>query len=434
MVVEGARGPEAPRRGVVRSTVTRTSGLRRGSNLTHVSDFNDAVVLDAIRRSEHGISRAELTSITGLAPQTVSDICQRLLDQGLVAETGTTSAGLGRPRRILELVPDSRYALGLHIDPATVTFVMLDFSGRVVAHAQKDIDATGDPEVLLRLLATAIERLVVAAGVDRGRVIGLGIAAPGPIDAEGGIVVGPPMMPGWDRVLLRDRLTDLTGWPVVLDKDVTAAAIGERWSGAAVGSSDFLFLYLGTGVGVGLVTGDIVVRGVSSNAGDMGHLIVDSDGARCPCGQRGCIGIVCSPTQLVIDAAAVGIIDTPPPRDDLGAALRLLATIRSAADQRNPAALALLDRHAQRIARAVDVIGGLTDTELAVIGGPAWSPFADYLGPAIESFASDQFVMRYIHDIRVTGTTLGEDVGAIGAACLSLDRMFAAQPASLLLG
>lgn len=428
---ESANGsPDEPRR--QSAGAGRRPGLRRGSNLVHVADFNDSVVLDQIRRSQGGISRAELTATTGLAPQTVSDICQRLLDQGLIAETGRTSTGLGRPRRTLELVPTSRYALGIHIDPATITYVLLDLAGGVVEHLRHDTHAVVDPEEILDRMAVTLRDLVARAGVPADRIVGLGIASPGPIDPVAGVVVDPPHLPLWHRVRLRERLGELTGLPVLLDKDVTAAAVAERWAGTAVGARDVAFLYLGTGVGVGLVAGDIVVRGSSDNAGDVGHLIVDTHGPDCPCGERGCLGVVCSPVTQVRQAVAAGVLAA---RADDGQpdALGQFTQLCRAADDGDERAIEVLQRTARGIARAVATIADLLDVELVVCGGPVWEPAAAHYMPVLESQVPAQFVMRAIHDVRVEGTALGADVAAVGAACLVLDETFAARPSALLL-
>jgi predicted NBD/HSP70 family sugar kinase len=403
------------------ATTARPAGTRSGTG-----PFNDAVVLDAIRRSGGGISRAELAAHTGLATQTMSDICQRLLDQGLVEQTRSVSSGLGRPRRILELVPTSRYALGIHIDPATLTYVLLDLRGTLVARVGEETLAATEPEHVLSTMARTLDRLVTEAGVDRDRIVGLGIASPGPIDTVGGVVVDPPHLRDWHRVRLRDRLHAATGLPVTLGKDVTAAAVAERWAGAAVDSGDFVFLYLGTGIGLGAVTGGVVLRGSSGNAGDIGHLVVDVDGPPCRCGQRGCLGVCCSPLHLTREAVAAGVLPAGPADDDEIAAVRRLGLVCRAADDGDQRAVEILHRSARRLARAIDTLSGLLDAELVVLGGPAWTPVAAQYQPVLDRLAAGS-AMRDIHGVCVVGTRLGTDVAAIGAACLALDETFAAR-------
>ncbi len=411
----------------------RPNGLRRGTNLGHVAGFNDSVILSYIRAAKSGTSRSDLRTATGLAPQSVSDICQRLLDQGLIAETGTSTKGFGRPRVTLEIVPSSRYALGIHIDPATVTSVLLDLAGGLVAHYSTDIDPD-DPGLVIEQMAPTLDALLEQTGVDRSRVVGLGLAVPGPIDAEGGTMVDPPHLPKWHHERLRERLGAATGLSVIVDKDVVAAAVAERWAGALAGVSDAAFLYLGSGVGVGLITDDLVVRGHTSNAGDIGHLMVDTMGPLCDQGHRGCLGTLCSPLHLVREGVARGALDPTPHDGELGHAVRRLAALRERVDGGNSAAREIVEETAHRLARAVGIIANMHDTQMVVCGGPAWAPLADLYLPTLHEQAARAFSMSSLHELEVSGTDVGADVAAIGAACLVLDERFATRPSSLLLG
>jgi hypothetical protein len=204
--------------------------MRRGTNLPRMGDFNESVVLDAIRRVPAGLSRVELIELTGLSAQTVSNICRRLLDTGLAREAGTSSTGSGKPRRLLQVNAEARYAVGVHLDPAVVTLVVLDLLGRVVARAQRPTPQAADPDHTLAEMGESINALVAESGVPPGAILGLGIAAPGPVDVAAGLVIAPPELVGWGRVPLRDQLGEATGLPVLLDKDVIAAAVAERWA------------------------------------------------------------------------------------------------------------------------------------------------------------------------------------------------------------
>lgn len=409
----------------------RPSGLRRGTNLGHVAEFNDSVILSYIRAAKSGTSRSALRTVTGLAPQSVSDVCQRLLDQGLIAETGTSTKGFGRPRVTLEIVPSSRYALGIHIDPARITYVLLDLSGRLVAHHSADIDPD-EPGQVIEQMAPTLDELLQRADVDRVKVVGLGLAVPGPIDAAGGTMVDPPHLPKWHHERLRERLGSATGLSVIVDKDVTAAAVAERWAGALAGVSDAAFLYLGSGLGVGLITDDLVVRGRSSNAGDIGHLMVDTTGPLCDQGHRGCLGTVCSPLHILADAVSRGALDPGAHDTDLGHAVRRLGELRRHADEGSATALAVIDEAAHRLARGVGIIANMHDTQLVVCGGPAWAPLADLYLPTIRGEVARGFSMASLHDLDVASTEVGADVAAVGAACLVLDERFATRPSSLL--
>src|SRR5690606_17124366 len=143
-------------------------------------------------------------------------------------------------------------------------------------------------------LASSVQGVIESAGVSPDSVAGVGIACPGPVDLERGLVVEPPNLAGWHEEPLVDSLADRLGLPVRLDNDATAMAVGERWAGGPDRAGAFAFLYLGTGIGGGLMLGDTVHRGQTGNAGEFGHITVVSDGRHCYCGNRGCVEAHCT--------------------------------------------------------------------------------------------------------------------------------------------
>jgi len=407
-------------------------GARRGTNLLRVGDFNEIVILDAIRRAEQLLSRVELAAATGLSGQTVSNITRRLLDHGLIREAGHRpgDGGLGKPRTLLALEPTGQYAVGVHLDPAVVTVVLLNLTGEVVARDRSEPPPAADPDALIARIAGTIDDLVRTCGADPDRVVGVGIAAPGPIDVVRGVVVDPPNLTGWHLVPLRDALAGRTGLPVLLDKDVTAAASAEKWAGAP---GDFVFFYLGTGVGAGLVIGDQVVRGSSSNVGEIGHVIVDPDGPLCPCGRRGCVGETSQPRYLVRLGIDAGILAGSIDLDDRREVDAAFASLCSHAADGSPAAERILTDLAGRIAKVVEDIANLLDLDRVVFGGPHWDRLAPFFDAALRTGLEARFLLRAIHPFVVAGTTLGADVGAVGAASLVLDHTFSPNPSVLLL-
>jgi len=372
-----------------------------------MGEFNQSVILDSIRRAPSGLSRVELSKATGLAPQTISNICRRLLDTELIVEAGRESSGPGKPRTLLRLNPDGRYAIGVHLDPTVMTFVMLDLTGAVVAHERRRTPTVTNPE----------------------RIIG----APGPIDRDTGTVVDPPHLIGWHRVPLRDALAEATGLPAVLDKDVTAAAVAEMWAGGSNGVGSFIFFYLGTGIGAGLVVQDEVLRGSSDNAGEIGHIVTDPGGPPCFCGLRGCIAVSCMPQALVQEAELLGVLGDTTMGSDTRTVDARFTELCDAAAEGNAVAQEIIDRSAVRISKAVAVVANLLDVDRVVFGGPFWSRLSEHYLRRVPQLLEEARATRSIHRITVTGSELGEDVAAIGAACLILDRALTPHAKALLL-
>ncbi len=405
-------------------------GMRRGTNLPRMGDFNQSVILEAIRRSGAGLSRIELADATGLSAQTVTNITRRLLDDGLIAEAGRTINGPGKPRVTLRLVAESRFSIGVHLDPTVITFVLLDLSGAVVRRRVARTPAT-EPHRIVEAMAEAIDALIAEAGIARTSIAGVGVAAPGPLDAAKGTVIDPPKLAGWHRVPLRQVLAEATGLPVILEKDTTAAAVGELWTGQGPADETFLFVYLGTGIGAALVrTGD-PVPGSSRNFGEVGHIMVDPDGPECTCGNRGCVEVVCTPQAIVERAVRAGVVEASSGRGgDVEARLAALCELADAGD---PLARRELHDAAVRMTVLIAVLTNALDVDRVVLGGPFWSRLAGVYLAEIPGMLDARSATRALRRLPVDGTVVGDDVGAVGAACVVLDSVLTPRASDLYL-
>ncbi|MET7512840.1 ROK family transcriptional regulator [Streptomyces sp. NPDC005480] len=301
-----------------------------GVNLTVLRGHNAALVLDLLRTAgDEGISRLELAERTGLTPQGVSKITARLREQGLVTDTGRRASTGGKPRTVLRLVPDAGYAVGLHLDRDELTAVLVDLAGTVVAERRAPLAFGAGGDAVVEAAASEVEALLTDAGAGAGadagagdaddrdpdrpdaqdpvhpdaptpRVLGVGVALPGPLDHSSGVLHRVTGFPEWDGFPLRDTLAERLGLPVVVDKDTNAAALGLALAGCG---DSFAYLHLGTGLGAGLVLGGTPYRGPRTGAGEFGHQVIQLDGPLCGCGNRGCIEALC------LAAVAAGSFD-----------------------------------------------------------------------------------------------------------------------------
>ncbi|MFI9777177.1 ROK family transcriptional regulator [Streptomyces sp. NPDC051956] len=305
-----------------------------GVNLAVLRGHNAALVLDLLRTAgDEGISRLELAERTGLTPQGVSKITARLREQGLVTDTGRRASTGGKPRTVLRLVPDAGHAVGLHLDRDELTAVLVDLAGTVVAERRSPLAFGAGGDAVVEAAASEVEALLADADADGGdagggdtdagdpgrpdaqdpdardpvhpepptpRVLGVGVALPGPLDHSSGVLHRVTGFPEWDGFPLRDALAERLGLPVVVDKDTNAAALGLALAGCG---DAFAYLHLGTGLGAGLVLGGAPYRGPHTGAGEFGHQVIQLDGPLCGCGNRGCIEALC------LAAVAAGSFD-----------------------------------------------------------------------------------------------------------------------------
>lgn len=421
----------------------------RGSNLPAIGSYNQTVILDAIRRAG-GLSRVEIARLTGLTAQTVGNVSRRLLIEGLIQETGSVVVGPGQPRRILALRAEGSFSVGVHLDPAVMTFVVLDLEGSIVAHAKVHTPSRADPSRVIDLIAGEVGLLMDHPAVRRDRVLGVGIAAPGPIDLRAGMVIDPPMLPRWQGVLLRDAVSRATGLSVLLDKDVIAGVVGEVWMrkgnvdpGIDVDDGDprgdVAFIYYGTGLGSGIVVNNDILRGKESIAGNIAHITVDDSGPLCTCGRRGCVGALVSPQRLVLEGVELGILRSTGVIVDGKVDMESVEVERpfrhlaQLADDGHPEARAVLHRAAERIARAIVVMANLLDLDRFVFGGPFWPPVAGHLLDPVRAAVASSSALVPRRPMRLSTTRIGEDVIAVGAACLVLDATMSPHPSGMLI-
>ncbi|MFD7923125.1 ROK family protein [Streptomyces sp. NPDC059740] len=399
-----------------------------GTNLPRVGGYNQAVVLDAIR-TRGPVSRVELGPLTGLTNQTVSNVVRRLLAAGLVTESGHAPSSGGKRRTLLTPRAEGAYAAGVHIDPEVVRIVLVDLVGRVLVSTRIRPGA-GDPADLVRRAALTVRRVTARAGVDPARLLGVGVATPGPIDRAEGLVVGPPNLPGWGRVPLSRLFAEATRTPVAMDNDATAAAIGERWIGGQDRAGSFLFVYVGTGVGAGIVLGGTVLHGDTGNAGEFGHMAVEAGALACYCGATNCLGPYCTPAALVGDlldrhgraaARAVGVSGEP---DSVREDFRRL---RLAAGRGDAACADTVRGAARRLGQAARGAVELLDVGTVVLGGEGLRDVEDLVVEEVARVVNARRAGRLTAAprVRVERSLTGETVGAVGAASLVLHGNYA---------
>jgi predicted NBD/HSP70 family sugar kinase len=406
--------------------------VARGSNLSRLGGFNQTVLFDAIRRAPDGISRVELVGETGLTAQTVSNIVRRLLDQGMVVESGRVqSAVRGKPRTLVRVQPDARFAVGVHVDPATLTFVLIDVAGQVRQYARCHTPPAQRPEDVVALIRDRVQHLVDAAAIDPAAVLGLGVAAPGPLDVTEGTLLRPPQLVGWERVRLRADLRAATGLPVLVDKDVTAAATGEKWAQGGA-RHHFVFCYLGSGIAAGVVMGDEVLRGASNNIGEIGDLLVDPAAEDLGLARRGSLAEACLPQALVRRAQRRGLLPGTVDTDDFVGVDDAFSALCERAYAGEAACLALLDGAAEGLAAGLAVMVNLLDVDRVVLGGPIWSRISSRMLEVLPDLVQPQLVAAS-GPLVLEGSAVGEHVAAQGAAALVLDHFLSPRPAVLVM-
>lgn len=383
---------------------------------------SSSLVLDAIRVAGT-VSRVELTEMTGLTSATISTAVRRLTDDGLVVTSGHSESTGGKRRVLLRLEPSARYAVGVNLDHAGLQFAVTDLTGTVVADGRLPRAAADEPDVALASLAREIRSALTSFGVSRSKVLGIGFVSPGAIHLPAGMSFLPPFLQPWADLPVRETLHELTGLPVLLENDATAAALGEYWTGGAGLETAFGALFLGTGIGSGVIVDGAVYRGASSNSGEIGHVCVDVAGPPCWCGSRGCVETIAGPAAVVRRAVERGLaLDGDCEVEQLGA-------LAEAARAGNEVARETLVESAEVVAIAAQTLANIMDLGHLVLTGPVVGLAPAAYEEAVVDRLKGAFFARLNHRIHVEVSARAKDAATIGGAAVVLYAMLAPRAA-----
>ena len=352
----------------------------------HARGHNRALVLQTLY-AEGQQSRADIARETGLTRVTISDLVADLILEGLVVETGQREdARPGKPATLLDLNRAAFQIIGIDLS-AYETFrgAVLDLDGQILERAELPLAGATGADATTTVIAL-VELLVARATLP---VLGVGVGSPGVVDLAGVVLSAPNL--GWSDEPLQEALSARFGVPVLVSNDANAAALAEHSFGDA--DADMMLIKVGHGVGAGLLLDGTPLFGSRFAAGEIGHVVVGTDGgAACVCGKHGCLE-----TWLA----------TPRLRAALAAA--------SSETEKNT----ILREAGQRLGIALAPVVGALNLAEVVLSGPTELLDGPLAEATIETLRA-RTMAEFHGDLTLRMTTLGEDIVMRGAAVMVL--------------
>jgi predicted NBD/HSP70 family sugar kinase len=268
-------------------------------DLDAVSAANRARIL-ALAGELGTVSCPLLAERSGLSRQTVYLIAAELERAGVLVGDGVGHSSGGRRPQLLRYEPRAWGAIGVEMREREACAVLTDLDGTVVHRRAVPLYGT-TPAQVADAVEAAAGRLLTA--MPAGRVLGIGAALPGLIDVEHGLV-RMSVLYGWSEVPFAALLRERTGLPAYVASRPAAAALGEARAGAGRGARGLVYLFAGPSLGIGLAFDGELYQGISSSAGEFGHITILPDGPPCACGNRGCLNALASGDALLARAKA----------------------------------------------------------------------------------------------------------------------------------
>ena len=318
--------------------------------------INERTILELIRRTGT-TSRAQIARESGLSKPTVSLALGGLIEAGLVHEVGRATGGKGPSAVLYELNPAAGWVVGIDVGRHWVRAAAADITGAIVARRDERARARSSA-TLIEQIGEIAHEVAGDAGIRWRQVTHATVGAAGVIDPRRGAVALAPNLPGFGRQGLVGAIRDELGTAISFENDVNMAALGELSDGAGRDVGTFVYLWVGTGVGMGIVIDGRLYRGSSGAAGEIGYMPVGAgDPHDRAVRRRGML-------EETAGAAAVSRIarerNVRPPTP---------ARVFAAARRGDAAAIGVVDEEARRIALAIAAVLPVLDPELVILGG-----------------------------------------------------------------
>ncbi|MCD7806000.1 MAG: ROK family glucokinase [Lachnospiraceae bacterium] len=309
-----------------------------------------------------------------------------------------------------------KIVFGVDIGGTTVKLGMFDDQGTVLEKWEIPTRTEDHGNLILKDIAQSVEAKIAESGYAREDVLGIGVGAPGPVDAKGNIAGAVNL--GWGAFNIPQTLEALAGVPVKAGNDANVAALGEMWKGGGQGCLDVVAVTLGTGVGGGIIVNGSLVSGYSGAGGEIGHMLVEeTESESCNCGLRGCLEQYASATGVVRLAkkCLAGSQESSSLRslDEL-----TCKDVWDAVKAGDAVAAQVAERFGYYLGKGLAAVACVTNPEAFVVGGgvsKAGEILFDYIVPQYRKYA-----FAGCRNARFLLARLGNDAGIYGAAKLIL--------------
>lgn len=385
----------------------------------NVSDVRRRNVSEALRSVIRAgrTTRATLAAECGVSVASATNLVADLIAEGLIVEAGVASSRGGRPVTFLQPDPAGAYFLGADVGERGVAVELFDLGMNRVDREFRGGRTEEQIETIAADLDAALDALAERNPAAWTRLVGIGLALPGIVetDADGRQILYAQSL-GWPPV----DTAELISRPlrIFAENGAKTQAMAELWDGAARGLGEALVVLLGRGVGLGIVSGGELARGLTSSAGEWGHVKIERGGRLCRCGGRGCVEAYLGADAILAAWREAG--GTPD-----GSGWRAIGELLDADRDGDPVAVAVVDELVATLGSALGGLVNLTNPERIVIGGWVGLRLMETLQHRIELATRAESLERPGSQFDLRASTFGGDTVALGAAIMPLEALIA---------
>ncbi|GAA4710539.1 ROK family transcriptional regulator [Brevibacillus fulvus] len=375
-----------------------------------VKKNNKALVLQTIIE-QAPVSRADVALSLGLNKGTVSSLVNELIHEELVFESGPGESSGGRRPVLLLFNREAAYSIGIDIGVNYLLGLLTDLQGNIIQRAHLDYDDLPCQEII-QLVKEMIRSLLAQAPSSPYGVVGIGIGVPGIVDMEGKVLLAPNL--GWKNVQLKTEIEREFQLPVIIDNEANAGAYGEMRFGAGKETDNLVYISAGIGIGVGMILQGSLYRGSNGFSGELGHMVIESNGKECRCGSKGCWELYASEQALLKEARSSALL----PSSGKELSLEKLIQFAHAQDQ---ATIQLFDKIGFYLGIGINnILNGLNPQ--TVIIGNRLALAHQWLGKPIEQVIRSQTLSFHQEHVQLKFSDLSYYSTALGIAAFSAEN------------
>ena len=302
-----------------------------------------------------------------------------------------------------------RLALGLDIGGTKLAAGVGEASGELLSFTTQPTPQESTPQQVVTLLVEMAEAALTDAGISKHDLAGVGVSYGGPVNQATGVTVCCHHLTGWENFALREMLSQELGAWVQVDNDANVSALGEACFGAGRGYRHLLYLTVSSGIGAGVIIDRRIYRGATGLAGEIGHIVIDTQGPACPCGQRGCLEAMASGWAIGRHGQEMGFTRDQQIPD--------AAVVFAAVASGNQKAREVIVQASEALGRGIAMAVNLLDPGLVVIGGGVAKAGETLLQPVRDAVA--RWAMEPIGSrVRIIGAELDNQSGVLGGVAL----------------
>lgn len=379
----------------------------KAANHKNLKEINKLAILNNLRKRK--LSRAELARVIHLSRAAVSLLTEEMIEEGQIHETGTVRSCAGRRPILLGLRPDYCYTAGVSIARDKTGIGLVDFQGNNLCYME--IDDTGNAYRILDNIAEGIALLVEQLKIPYGKLLGIGVISPGPVDTKDGRILKPANFTKWHDIDIIKEVQSRTHIRAFLENNANSIAIAEKSYGCGGQFESMIVMTVDTGIGMGVILNNQLFKGGNGFGNEIGHTCVDINGEVCDCGNRGCLELYASRSAVLKSAR------------NISPAVESWPAIVDRAIDGDKACMDIIHRQAEYLATAIVNCVNLIDVDAVIMTGDiVYKP--DILLSLIRQRVNSQAIARNMRKIPIIISSLPEHSEILCAASVVLEKYF----------